>query len=62
VNQYDVLTNDNRHIVVFAESHDLEDGTLTLNKTHQGMYTDTFPEGYWSRYMVNGVEQESNDD
>ena len=61
MNQYDVLTHDNQHIVVFAHEHTIEDGALTLHKTHVGVHFDIFPEGYWSRFMVNGVEHKTEE-
>ena len=57
MHQYDVLTTDNQHITVYAKEHTLEDGVLTLLSTHTGMHFDVFPSWYWSRFMVDGVEQ-----
>lgn len=57
MNFYEVATKDGRYAQVFALRHEIEDGDLVLYHTSAGMYTDTFPEGCWTRFAVNGEEQ-----
>lgn len=56
MNHYAVITVDERYVNVFARDHEVSNGDLILYYTQQGMYTDTFPDGYWTRFAVNGVE------
>lgn len=57
MNLYEVLTKDGRHVHVFAQDHEISDGDLTLYYTQAGVYSDIFPEGYWTRFAVDGEEQ-----